>query len=737
MKYMLKRLACLTLPLTAATAIAQEDLETITIVGELQTKTLQEAQTSVSVLTGTELEQGADENLYDHVNKMANVNSVFGDKGFAIRGVTQYGVGGGSDDGTNGLINITIDGASLPTIISGIYGPDSTWDIEQVEVLRGAQSTQQGRNALTGAVYIKTADPEFYDETKFRARIGQANHTELAFAKNLVVFEDKLAFRFSGEHSEKDGYVKNTTRSDETYNTETFDNFRVKLKANLTDDLNVVFGHNYAKREAGADLIQADKFPGKRVSESDAEADQGSTHNITTLSANYWINDTWWLESLTTHYKHEHDRDEDTDYSAVSGNHFLLETNDKSFSQELKLGFDNQEGLNGVIGVFYTKIENKYDQDITLPLNRVIDVNALIETTLPPAVAQLIDSLPFDVGPIIDFVAGDSVTLNPLQTYTKETINTAFYSEVDYEFNEHWVASLGFRYDEEKVDQTSFAHTTVFLKQFDILRFDYLPASKGSNDTSYDAFLPKASVRYNIDNDKSIGLVVQQAYRAGGVQRNPITLQINEYDPEYTTNYELVFRSQWLNDVITFNANLFHTDWKDMQVPIYGTSGNQYDFDTVNAGEAELHGLELDSYVLVTPALEVNLGIGYVKTEFTDFVSNGVNLKGNEFAFAPKLSSNIGFSYTVSEFLTWDTDLSYQDDHFNNVANDKDQTLPSRVLVDSKITYDAGDWSLALVGKNLLDEEYETQLFNDNTQTLARAGDPRYLGLVYNLRYSK
>lgn len=711
-----------------------DSLDTITVVGELQDRSLQDTQTSVSVITGLELEQGSDTDLYDLVNKMPNVNSVFGDKGFAIRGVTQYGVGGGSDDGTNGLINITIDGAALPTIISSIYGPESTFDIAQVEVFRGAQSTQQGRNALTGAVSITTMDPVFYDETKIRARVGQNNHTGLAFAKNLVLVDDSLALRVTAEHEEKKGYINNTTRKDDSYNGETFDNLRAKLKWQASQDLTLVLGHNYAERTAGADLINADDFPGKRNSTSDAEADQGSEHNITHLKGTWYLNDFFWLESVTTYYRHDFDRKEDTDYSELEGNLFLLETNDRSLSQELKLGFDNQNGLKGVAGVYYTRINSHYDQDVTLPISRVIDVETALEE-LPDAINEIINQLPFNVGPVIDFVASNSLTLNPLQTYDKEITNSAFYSELDIELTDRWTTSFGFRYDEESIDQTASARTTLFAKQIPALTIDYLPETNSDNDTEFSAFLPKAAISYQIDPDKTIGFVVQKAYRAGGVQRNPITLQVNEFDPEYTQNYELTFRSQWLSGVVTLNANLFYTDWKEMQVPVFGESGNQYDFDTVNAGEAELKGFEVDMLARVTPNLDMQLGVGMVKTEFTEFSSRGEDLTGNQFAFAPELSANLGFSYRLSEYTRWEWDIAYQDEHYNDVTNNPDQQLPSRITVDSQLIYDRYDWSVALVAKNLLDEEYETQFFNDNTQRLARAGDPRYFGLVYNLRY--
>ncbi len=700
-------------------------LEAVTIYGELQHKSIQEAQSSVVVLPGDELEQESGEDLYDLVEGLTNVNSVFGNKGYAIRGVSQYGIGGGSDDGTNGLINITLDGAAMPTVISTIYGPESTWDIQQIEVYRGAQSTQQGRNALTGSIYVKTMDPVFYDETKFRFSYGQNSNIRYAIAKNMPLKEERLAIRVAAEHAQDDGYVYNETLKEETYDAHDFDNIRFKLKALVTDNLSFVLGQHYSNRTGGSDLIQADEFPDRRISFSDARASQGSEHRITTLSAFYSFNDYLSLESVSTYYEHDFNRIEDTDYSAIEENLFLLETQDRSISQELKFNFNNERGFTGVVGLFYTEIDSYYDQDVTLPVSRVVGVDALSNVALPQAFLDVVASL-----------AENALTINPLQSYDKLITNFAVYSELDYKFNSKWRASLGFRHDEEKLEQNGFARTTIFTKQFTNLSYDFLPASTDINNTRYDAFLPKVAIEYHFRPNKSVGLVAQKAYRAGGVQRNPISLQINEFDPEFTENYELVFRTQWLNGTVTFNANLFYSDWKEMQVPVFGNSGNQFDFDTVNAGEARLSGLECDLYAPIGKRTNLHLGIGYVDTEFTDFINQGVNLKGNEFAFAPKRSGNLGVAYYFSDSIDMNLKLTYQDEHFNSVTNDPRQSIPSRLLVGSSLTYHGAGWSFSLVADNLLDEDYETQYFDDNTQLLARVGDPRFVGVVYTLQYS-
>jgi iron complex outermembrane recepter protein len=40
----------------------------------------------------------------------------------------------------------------------------SLWDVGQVEILKGSQSTAYGRNAIGGAVVINTNDPTDYFE---------------------------------------------------------------------------------------------------------------------------------------------------------------------------------------------------------------------------------------------------------------------------------------------------------------------------------------------------------------------------------------------------------------------------------------------------------------------------------------------------------------------------------------------------------------------------------------------
>ena len=130
-------------------------VDEVVVTGEKFERTLQETTTSVAVTTARRIEQESIVSLQDIYNRTANVSETYGSAGFTIRGVSVSGVSGAGDAP---LTTVYVDGAPLP---SGILfnGPTDVWDMQQVEILRGPQSTLQGLNALAGAVVLRSRDP--------------------------------------------------------------------------------------------------------------------------------------------------------------------------------------------------------------------------------------------------------------------------------------------------------------------------------------------------------------------------------------------------------------------------------------------------------------------------------------------------------------------------------------------------------------------------------------------------
>ena len=140
---------------TGSEDVVPLDDNVIIVTAEKLGRTLDETNSSVVVYTGQQLEERSIDDLYDVALRTPNVVQSFGEKGFAIRGIDQrLGAGAGL------LVTTVVDGAAMPNNQSTFFGPYSTWDVAQVEILRGPQGTTQGRNAVGGAIIgCRVAEP--------------------------------------------------------------------------------------------------------------------------------------------------------------------------------------------------------------------------------------------------------------------------------------------------------------------------------------------------------------------------------------------------------------------------------------------------------------------------------------------------------------------------------------------------------------------------------------------------
>ncbi|MEM1114219.1 MAG: TonB-dependent receptor [Pseudomonadota bacterium] len=183
-------------------AIPDRKIEEIVIRGEKIDRPLLNTLSSVSVLEGEVIDNSYITDLSQIFQRITNVSG--SGSGFAIRGIPERGVGSGTGD-TSQTSAVYVDGA-VQSQFSSSGGIVSTWDISQVEVFRGAQTTTQGRAALGGAVIVNTEDPGF--EWSGRARIagGEYDTRQYAAALGGPIIDETLAFRIAVDSNETDGF---------------------------------------------------------------------------------------------------------------------------------------------------------------------------------------------------------------------------------------------------------------------------------------------------------------------------------------------------------------------------------------------------------------------------------------------------------------------------------------------------------------------------------------------------
>ena len=196
---------------SAAAAAATASSDTGTTIGELvvtaerRETNLQDTPIAVSAFSADSLKSKKLEGGNDLLLQIPNSNfsrTNFGGFDFKIRGIGTDVIGAG---GTQG---VSINENELPVSVNHFHDSDF-FDVDRVEVLRGPQGTDYGRNATGGAVDIVTTQPSSQFGGYGSVQYGNYNSLKATGAVNIPL-GDTLAVRIAGTRLVQDGYGENT-----------------------------------------------------------------------------------------------------------------------------------------------------------------------------------------------------------------------------------------------------------------------------------------------------------------------------------------------------------------------------------------------------------------------------------------------------------------------------------------------------------------------------------------------
>ncbi len=179
-------------------------LETIIVTAQRQAQSLQDVPIAVSAFNGDQLEKAGIEGAADIQFALPNVSFTktnFTSQSFQIRGVGSNAVGSGTEGSTGIHIN------DIPVSNARIFETEF-FDVERVEILRGPQGTQFGRNATGGVLNVITKRPTDEFENSVEIEYGNFQSLKLKGMIN-VPFGDTAALRVAGIYLNRDGYTKN------------------------------------------------------------------------------------------------------------------------------------------------------------------------------------------------------------------------------------------------------------------------------------------------------------------------------------------------------------------------------------------------------------------------------------------------------------------------------------------------------------------------------------------------
>ena len=361
----------------------------------------------------------------------------------------------------------------------------------------------------------------------------------------------------------------------------------------------------------------------------------------------------------------------DQDYSPKRGFGGAFEsiglTNSSDWSQDFRISTDPSRAVSGLAGVYY------------------------FHQRAHPGLA----------GDLAGFVLPGNFTVKPLATKpNSQTVNKAVYGLLNWEINDAWTASLEGRYAKDEISRGGVdtrALSGVIYSQTYFL-----------SDT-FTSFTPRATLSYQAADNINVYGLVSKGTKPGGFNVDIYRADLTEasrdaliarglktFEEEKAWNYELGVKSDWLDQTLRVNANVYQINWDNQQLTEGGSAvrknGSLFSTSyTTNVGESRIRGVELETQWLFAAGWLASLNYSYTDAKILSFIAQTqadlfcptpvaastagacANAAGNILPRVPKTKVAFGLMYdgTLSNGWGWsaNTDTVYESRRYVQVDN--------------------------------------------------------------------
>lgn len=648
-------------------------LDTIVVTGERVERSLRNTASSVTPLTGEELDTRVDKASVAQV--IADVpNVLYPDTVSApiIRGQDTQGPNFGASAFLGGTVpraTVNVDGRYL-SYNELVFGSASIWDVAGIEVFRGPQTSSQGANSIAGAVTVKTKDPTFHREGSAQLQFGSNDMKRASVALSGPLVDDELAARLAVDYHTRDTFIDyvnpNFAKGPSNQDFKSV-NARLKLLWAPRDvrglEAKLTVTHNEGNR------------PTSEAASTPYHRDESRTASMPSFKqrANTVIGDVAYDFGNGVRL---FNRTEATDLSVrrvtsprTNGG---ADIDQKSASNETRLSFgDEASTLSGVAGLFYNHARSD-----------------------------------------------DLLYIRGTSDFDDEKQNLGLYTELTYRLSDRWRLTGGLRYQRDRIQRSG---TT-----------PYSPVPLDFDET-FDAVLPKLSLAYDVTPEVTVGALVNKGYNPGGVGLSFAQARFYDFSEESVWNYELFGRASLLGGRMTLTSNLFYSDFRDSQrlLPDY-LNGVLYGAVVVNADKATSYGLEFSLDYQALDNLRLRGGLGLLHTKIDKFANDGALLEGKSFGRAPDYTLSLGADWNVSSRLTLSADLRHTDSYYSTDENLPAYRVSAYTVANARLSYMAsGNVELFAYANNLFDKRAPSWKYDDRTAggIAASMVQPRELGI--------
>ena len=603
-----------------------------------------------------------------------------------------------------------IDGVnqfSLDTYIPTLF------DIERIEVLRGPQGTLYGRNAMGGVINIITKQPTNTKTSFLDISLGNYNQRRITAGIKTPLIKDKLFFGASILSNKRDGFYTNDFTQSSYDNQNGFSgNYFLKYILSSRWDINLNFKQLANENQGPFPLV----FGAEDAISNPYRLNQNSTTTMrdktsnTSLSIRY--TGSGFNFSSQTAYQQNYryyTTPIDGDFSPIDaisifnnyGNNW---NNNKVLTQDFKFSSNyNNSKFKWIAGtfLFYQDAPVKQTTRFGIDANLMMIGDSLFSTT--------------------------SISSNIKK-------GLAFYGQVSYALSDQFNITLGLRNDYENQ-----AQSVLGTYQHDPSIEQYITRSDTLGRTNFNAFSPKLSLDYQVNNTSVWYGNYSRGFRAGGLSplsSDPSQPPLLSYLPEYSSNFETGIKNNWLNNKLIVNIALFYTKITDAQVP----SLILPDAITItkNTGQLTSKGIEAEIFAIPAKGLFLQYSFGTTNARFDklDIASQGssVNLAGKHPIFSPNATSLLAaqYSFPLNAKLKIMTraEWKYIGTTYFDLANTIEQT-PYHLL-NAKTGIETEKIALYFWAKNLAGTKYISYGYDFGAVHL---GDPAIWGSSLSFKF--
>ncbi len=723
---------------TSAFAQNTPQLEEVIVTAQKRKESLQDAPISISAFSQEALNQQGISSIDDLQGKVPSLNMTpFPIQNTSLRLFIR---GVGASD-----IQVTQDPA-VGVYIDQVYIGRSTGlalelaDLAQIEVLRGPQGTLFGRNSIGGAINMTTIKPET-EELSFKQELGFGNRNLLRSKTSAnIPLTNTLALRAVYLYKGVDGFVDNKGPGEDFLDAEDKGG-KLDFLWQASEVLSLRYAFDSSDSKFVSPTFQAIKSgPLSELLEIPVSSDR--LGSLTTKDRMRSAQTTMEGHALTISY----DWESTTFKSITAYRDFEYKefANLESGSSSPLLVLNSNIGIDSV-GKPGTLKQNQLSQELQV-------------------FGDLTDSF--------DYVAG-------LYYFHEEANeNSAQGSEVFFpqplqinEFDIDNKAYAAFAQSNWTPDilQGRFTLTTGIRYTVDerIAERDYTLdpdasgvsfSAKPDNDFDHTDFTVVGS--FAVTEHINTYLKWATGYKSGGynIRASNEASYLQGFNEEEIATWELGLKSELWDRRLRLNAAAYFSDYQDIQLNFSdaSTPADVRDTIVINAGEAEISGLELDLTALLSQGLTATFSYAYQDPKFTKIVDpDDASVTEQDFVFsnAPENQYNIGLNYSYplrNGAVNASLNYNWVDERFDTQKSDEAASgasvidsygLLSAFLEIADIDTQVGQMTISLWGRNLTDEEYYTSApvvlqTIGAYEKIVTWGEPLTYGidLVYNFR---